>query len=457
MNSILAHEGRCEMGRLFGTDGIRGRAGEYPVTGEMANRLGAALVQLFPKADGRTKVVIGRDTRESGVMLERALCEGLMAGGAEIVRLGVVPTPAVAVLVRELGADAAVMLTASHNPFQDNGMKIFGSDGYKLPDEMEQRVEDFLLDDKVVDDETPGGSVCDFPGALDLYVEVAKASIAGLRLEGLKIVLDAGNGAGAEAGPRVFRELGAEVVTMATEPDGRNINAGCGALYAAEAGRIVREVGADFGVSLDGDADRVIFTGDDGEVVSGDRALALCALNLKNNGNLRRNTMVATVMSNLGLDEAMEREGISVIRAGVGDRQVLERMRADGFSFGGENSGHLIFSDYATTGDGILSALQVCAMIKETGRNLTDLAGAMREYPSVLLNLPVRKKPKLETLPRLTTLIAQAEKTFGQAGRQLVRYSGTENIIRVLIEHSEEAVVTEWIDRFKQTITEELG
>ena len=445
------------MGRLFGTDGIRGRAGEYPVTVDIARKLGTALVQLFPKVDGRTKVVIGRDTRESGVMLERALCDGLMASGAEVVRLGVVPTPAVAVLVRELGADAAVMLTASHNPFQDNGMKIFGSDGYKLPDEMEQRVEDFLLDEKVGDHETPGGSVSDFPGALDRYVEVAKASIGGIGLDGLKIVLDAGNGAGAEAGPRVFRELGAEVVTMATEPDGRNINAGCGALYAVEAGRMVREVGADLGVSLDGDADRVIFTSSDGEVVSGDRALAVCALNLKKNGALRSNTMVATVMSNLGLDEAMEREGISVIRAGVGDRQVLERMRADGFSFGGENSGHLIFSDHATTGDGILSALQVCAMMKESGRSFTELAGGMREYPSVLLNLPVREKPKLETLPRLSALIAQADESFGKAGRQLVRYSGTENKIRVLVEHSEEAVVTEWIERFKQTITEELG
>ncbi len=445
------------MGRLFGTDGIRGRAGEHPVTEEVAGKLGRALVGLFSKPGGGTKIVIGRDTRESGGLLERGLCESLVAGGAEVIRLGVVPTPAVAVLVRELGADAAVMLTASHNPFHDNGMKIFGSDGYKLPDEMETLVEDFLLTENVEEIDADGGSVSDFSGGVDRYVEVAKSSISGMRLDGLKIVLDAGNGAGAVAGPRVFRELGAEVVTMAVDPDGRNINAGCGALHAAEAGRVVREAGADLGISLDGDADRVIFTDREGAVVSGDRALAICALNLKKNGALHADTMVATVMSNLGLDEAMQREGISVIRAGVGDRQVLERMRADGLSFGGENSGHLIFSDHATTGDGILSALQVCAMIKRSSRCLADLAGGMREYPSVLLNMSVREKPAIETLPRLSALITEAGETFGKEGRQLVRYSGTENKIRVLVEHSEESVVTGWIARFKQTITEELG
>lgn len=455
-HSIATRQQRTRiMGKLFGTDGIRGKAGEYPVTGEIAERLGAAVVGVLGKS-AAVKVLIGRDTRKSGPVLEAALTKGLLANGASVICLGVVPSPAVAMLVRHLGAEAAVMITASHNPFEDNGMKVFGGDGYKLDDRVEAEIENMLLGDREKGSAT-NGNLKDFTGSLDIYAEMALGSVAGLDLTGLKIVIDTGNGSGHEIGPRIFRKLGAEVIPMATEPDGRNINRDCGAVHAARAGELVRETGADLGISLDGDADRVIFTMADGSVLSGDRVLALGALGLKSRGLLRNDTMVATVMSNLGLDEAMRKHGIAVIRAGVGDRQVLERMRAERLSFGGENSGHLIFADHATTGDGIMSALQVCRLMREEGKTLAELSSVMDEYPSTLLNLPVREKPPVSELPLLQETIRSAEKAFGNDGRQLVRYSGTESKIRVLVEHKDAAVVDEWIDKFKQAISEELG
>ncbi len=445
------------MGKLFGTDGIRGRAHEYPVTAGMAAKLGGAIVEVFG-GGGRVKVLIGKDTRESGAKLESGLVEGLVAAGADVVKLGIVPTPAVAFLVKELGATAAVMLTASHNPFEDNGMKIFGGDGYKLPDEMENRVEQLLLAASVeANAKTERGSVEDFPEGIESYVRKAKASISGVSLKGLKVVLDAGNGSGYAVGPRIFRELGAEVIEMAVTPDGRNINAGCGALHADAAGMLAKENGADLGVSLDGDADRVIFTTADGEVVSGDRVIAICSLGLKQDGKLAGDAVVATVMSNLGLDEALRCEGIQVVRTGVGDKHVLERMRAEGIVFGGENSGHLIFADHSTTGDGILSALQICKMMVETGKTLAELASLMNEYPSRLVNMEIREKPPLESLAKLQGLIVEAESEFGNEGRQLIRFSGTENKIRVLVEHKKADSVDRWIAKFQQAIEEEIG
>lgn len=427
------------------------------MTAEMAEKLGAVLGQIFGTT-GKAKILIGKDTRESGSMLEEALCKGLVNAGVAAVKLGVVPTPAVAYLVKELGADAAVMLTASHNPFEDNGMKIFGGNGFKLPDEMEAEVEGLLL---AV--ETPSGlagaagSVSEFPNGGEVYAERVKESVSGVDFSGMKIVLDAGNGAGFQVGVEIFKDLGMDVISMATEPDGKNINADCGALHPGKAGRMVVEHGADLGISLDGDADRVIFTDKEGSEVSGDRTLAICAMSLLKAGKLSSNTMVATVMSNLGLDEAMRREGVSVVRTGVGDRLVLERMREEGIIFGGENSGHLIFSEYATTGDGILSALQVCKLMVESGATLNELAAIMREYPSTLLNLPVSEKPPIESLAKLQCLITQANEAFGDEGRQLIRYSGTEKKIRILVEHSDEAVVNEWIGKFKKVIEEEIG
>lgn len=444
------------MGKLFGTDGIRGRAYEYPVTAEMAARLGRAVVSVLGRG-GRAKVLIGRDTRESGEVLEGGLVEGLLSAGAEVVRLGVVPTPAVALLVRRAGASAAVMLTASHNPYEDNGMKVFGGDGFKLPDELEEELEGLLLEEGGAFEEVSGGCDVGWGEGLAIYKESAVGSVCGMDLSGLKLVLDAGNGAGYQVAGEIFRGLGAEVVEMAVEPNGRNINEGCGALHADAAGRMVRECGADLGVCLDGDADRVIFTDAGGEIVSGDRTLAMCALGLKESGRLKGDAMVATVMSNLGLDEAMREAGISVLRTGVGDRLVLERMRAEGLSFGGENSGHLIFSDHATTGDGIVSALQVCRMMKQRGKSLAELAGVMREYPSRLMNLAVSEKPPLEELSKLQGLMAEAEAAFGREGRQLIRYSGTERKIRVLVEHREADTVELWMRKFIGVIEEEIG
>lgn len=449
------------MKRLFGTDGIRGVANEHPVTACMANRLGRAVVKALGEKNG-VRVLIGRDTRESGGMLEDGLVAGLVRAGARTIRLGVVPSPTVALLVREMGAHTGVMLTASHNPHTDNGMKVFGAGGFKLSDEIEAEIETLLLSDgwmvdAVEEGSVEEGSVEDFPEGLRKYVECAKASIDGMELTGLKVVIDAGNGAGFEVGPQIFRELGAEVIAMAVTPDGRNINESCGALHAEQAGKLVRESGADLGVSLDGDADRVIFTDAHGNTLSGDRIMAMCAISLKHAGKLRGDAMVATVMSNLGMDEALRAEGISVFRAGVGDRKVLEMMREKGIVFGGENSGHLIFAEHATTGDGIVSALQVCRMMKESGKTLAELASVMREYPSTLLNLPVREKTPIGDLPKLTALISMAEKSFGTEGRQLVRYSGTENKIRVLVEHRDADTVDHWIAKFRDTIKEEIG
>lgn len=444
------------MKKLFGTDGIRGAANVHPVTACMANRLGRAVVKALGGETG-ARVIIGRDTRESGGMLEDGLVAGLVGAGARALRLGVVPSPAVALLVREMGADAGVMLTASHNPYTDNGMKVFGAGGFKLSDEIEAEIETLLLSDGWSGDAVEEGSVEDFPEGLAKYAECAKASIGGMDLGGLKVVIDAGNGSGFEVGPQIFRELGAEVIAMSVTPDGRNINEGCGALHAEQAGKLVRESGADLGVSLDGDADRVIFTDAHGNSLSGDRVMAMCAISLKHAGKLRGDSMVATVMSNLGMDEALRAEGISVFRAGVGDRMVLEMMREKGIVFGGENSGHLIFAEHATTGDGIVSALQVLRMMKESGKTLAELASVMREYPSTLLNLPVREKTPIGDLPKLTALICEAEKTFGTEGRQLVRYSGTENKIRVLVEHRDADTVDYWITKFRDTIKEEIG
>ena len=418
----------------------------------MAERLGGAVVKLLG-----ARVVVGMDTRESGAILEEALVGGISKAGGVAVRMGVVPTPAVALLVRETGAGAGVMLTASHNPFSDNGMKVFGAGGFKLSDAMEAELEQLLLTEGSPKPAASPGHAEEFREGVRQYAESAKASIAGMDLGGLKMVIDAGNGSGSMIGPEIFRELGAEVIGMSVDPDGRNINEGCGALHAEKAGELVKGRGADLGVSFDGDADRVIFTDAGGNVVSGDCVMAMCAIALKRAGKLRGDAIVATVMSNLGMDEALRREGIAVLRAGVGDRMVLEMMREKGICFGGENSGHLIFADHATTGDGIVSALQVCRMMKETGKTLAQLASVMREYPSALLNLPVREKPPLESLPGLQALIAEAEKTFGNDGRQLVRYSGTENKIRILVEHSDAATVDLWIGKFRDMITEEIG
>lgn len=446
--------------KLFGTDGIRGTANQYPITPEIALRIGQAISKVL-RSEGanRNRVIIGKDTRISGYMLETALTSGLVSAGMDVFLVGPMPTPAVAHLTKSMGCGAGVMITASHNPFEDNGLKIFGPDGYKLSDDLEARVEA-----EVVAGPQGGGVIGAAIGkatriddARGRYIEYAKQSLGDISLQGMSIVLDCGHGAGYLLAPLIFKELGAKVKKLGVDPDGTNINDGCGALHPENAGRAVRETGADLGVSLDGDADRVIFTDASGATVSGDRILALCALALADEGRLRNRTMACTVMSNLGLHEAMRRAGVSVVTTPVSDRHVIEALRAGGHSFGGENSGHLIFADHATTGDGIMSALQVLRFMRRKGATLADLAACMDEYPQKLINLRVASRRPLKELSRLQERILEADASFGTDGRHLIRYSGTESKLRILVEHRDASEADRWSRAFAKAVEEDFS
>lgn len=424
-------------------------------------KVGQAVARLL-KSEGKTRnrVVIGKDTRISGYMLETALTAGLVSAGIDVYLPGPLPTPAIAHLTKSMGCAAGIMLTASHNPFEDNGLKIFGPDGFKLSDAFEEAIEKYILgEESTTDLVAPSaiGKAYRIDDARGRYIEYAKHTADNIGLHGLKIVVDCGHGAAWWIAPLIFRELGAEVVKTGCDPDGLNINAGCGALHPEHAGELVRQHGADLGVSFDGDADRVIFTDAEGKTVSGDRILALCALSLQQQGRLRGDTIAVTIMSNLGLHAAMHANGIRVITTAVGDRNVIEALRENGHSFGGENSGHLIFADNATTGDGILSALQVLGMMRRRNASLAELAACMEEFPQKLVNLPVSSKPPLESLTALQTLMKEADAVFGNDGRQIIRYSGTEKKIRILVEHKDASTVDDWIDRFIKTVANELG
>ncbi len=447
--------------QIFGTDGIRGRANEFPITPEVALKMGQAVASVL-KSQGKAqnRVVIGKDTRISGYMLETALTAGLVSAGMDVYLPGPLPTPAIAHLTKSMGCAAGIMLTASHNPFEDNGLKIFGPDGFKLSDALEEAIEQYILSKETKSDHVAPASIGKayrIDDARGRYIEYAKHTAHDIGLHGLKIVVDCGHGAAWWIAPLIFRELGAEVIKTGCDPDGLNINDGCGALHPEHAGELVRQHGADLGVSFDGDADRVIFTDAEGNPVSGDRILALCALSLQQQGLLRGDAIAVTVMSNLGLHEAMRKHGIRVLTTQVGDRHVIEALRANGNSFGGENSGHLIFADHATTGDGILSALQVLRMMKRRNAPLAELAACMDEYPQKLVNLPISAKPPLESLPGLQSLMAEADAVFGENGRQIIRYSGTEKKIRILVEHKDAATVEEWIGKFSDAVAKELG
>lgn len=447
--------------KLFGTDGIRGTANVFPITPEVALRTGRAIAFLLSKiSDDKPVVLIGRDTRISGQMLETSLAAGLMSAGVNVILAGVLPTPAVAHLTASGGYMTGVMLTASHNPFEDNGLKIFAADGYKLSDDMEEKVERFILDPssentKINADQV--GHCFLLEDGAENYSNFVKKSLVGTSLEGIKIVLDCGNGAASEVAPALFRSLGAEVITHGIDPDGININADCGALHPERTAELVVENKAQIGVSFDGDADRAIFTDAEGKTVSGDRIMALCAIALKNHNALRGNTIAVTVMTNLGLHAAMKEQGINVITTGVGDKQVIEALRSYGYSFGGENSGHLIFTDYATTGDGIMSALQILRVMKESQKSLAELAACMDEYPSELRSFKVPAKPPLESLTTFQQKLKAAEHALGQQGRHLIRYSGTENKVRVLVEHAEEEMVKYWTEELSVALLDAIN
>lgn len=434
--------------RLFGTDGIRGTANSDPMTAGLALRLGQAAGLLFTRGDHRHRVVIGKDTRLSGYLLEPALTAGFIAAGMDVTLLGPLPTPAVAMLTRSLRADLGVMISASHNPYQDNGIKLFGPDGTKLSDDVEieiERVMDSRLGERLAAPDKLGRATR-LEDAAGRYIEAAKGSFPrGLRLDGLKIVVDCANGAAYRVAPTVLWELGATVVPLGVAPDGFNINKGCGSTYPDYFCAQVVEHGADLGIALDGDADRVLLADEHGELIDGDQILALIAGSWRGSGNLRGDGIVATVMSNLGLERHLGGLGLTLYRTRVGDRYVAERMRESGMNIGGEQSGHVILSDFATTGDGLLAALQVLAVIVQQGRPASEVCRMFTPLPQRLKNVRFTGFSPLQD-DRVQRAVAAANATLDGNGRLLIRESGTEPLIRVMAEGEDEAAVAQVVD-----------
>jgi len=442
--------------RLFGTDGIRGVANVHPMTGEMMLQLGRAVAYLIRNGSHRHRVVIGKDTRLSGYMLETALASGICSMGVDVLICGPLPTPAISQLTVSMRADAGAVISASHNPYQDNGIKFFSRDGFKLPDEIEMKIEELIANDELHHlrpTATSIGKAFRIEDAGGRYVVFAKSTFPkDLTLEGLTIVVDCGHGAAYRVAPTVLQELGAKVITIGAEPDGKNINKGFGALHPETMCKAVLKTGADLGIALDGDADRVIVADEKGRVVDGDAVMAICGLDLLRRKALPKKTVVATVMSNLGLDQCIAKAGGRVVRTRVGDRYVVDEMRKNGYAFGGEQSGHLIFLEHATTGDGTVAALALLSVMVESQKPISELARVMDVYPQAQLSLPVREKPELGSLPAVMRAIRDVEKKLGDDGRVLVRYSGTEPKVRVLVEGPEKKV----IERYAEGIAAEL-
>ena len=432
--------------QLFGTDGIRGRAGVEPMTPELALQLGRAIAYVAGRGRSRTpRIIIGKDTRLSGYMLETAIAAGICAMGGRVMLTGPIPTPAVANLTQSMRADAGVVISASHNPFADNGIKLFGPDGYKLPDEEEAAIEALLADPKLVTLGKSGSGVGRaerLDDAFGRYVVYAKGTFPReLTLHGLKIVVDGAHGAAYRVAPAVLAELGADVTAIGCRPNGLNINRAAGALHPGQVATEVKKRKANLGIALDGDADRVIFVDEHGEIVDGDAVLALCGTRLQRAGRLAKGTVVATVMSNMGLERALAAAGAKLRRTAVGDRYVVEEMRKDGLTFGGEQSGHLIFAEHATTGDGTVAALQVLAIMLREQRLLSELARGMERVPQVLESVKLPARLPLEQMTELSRRIAAAEIELGSAGRVLVRWSGTEPKLRLMLEGPDPATL----------------
>ena len=449
------------MRKLFGTDGVRGVANQDPMTSEMAMRIGRAAAHIFRDSSRRHRVVIGKDTRLSGYMIESALTSGLCSMGIDVLLVGPVPTPGIAFLTRSLRADAGVVISASHNPYEDNGIKFFGRDGFKLPDALESKMEELIFSgaiDAIRPTASEIGKAVRIDDAIGRYNEFVKSSIPrGMDLTGLKIVVDSANGAAYKIGPRVLLELGADVISLYDQPNGMNINHGCGSLHPEVISRAVIANRAHIGIAYDGDADRVILCDENGKVVDGDAVMAICALHMIRQNRLKHNTLVATVMSNLGLELALREAGGSLLRAAVGDRYVMERMLDGGYNLGGEQSGHLIFLDHNTTGDGLITALQIVSIMKQDGKPLSALAACMRTYPQVLVNVKVKEKRDLSSLPEIAQRIAGIEKTLEGTGRLLIRYSGTELKLRIMIEGSDETEITRYADELAGLVRKYIG
>jgi len=441
-------QGRIVMRSYFGTDGIRGTVNVHPMTAEVAMRVGMAAGRVFRRGDHRHRVVIGKDTRLSGYMLEPALTAGFVATGMDVILAGPMPTPAVAMLTPSLRADLGVMISASHNPHHDNGIKLFGPDGYKLSDTVETEIEHLMengLDEGLAAPAELGRAtrLGDVEGR---YIEFAKATVpVGLTLDGVKVVVDCANGAAYKVAPTVLWELGAEVVELATEPDGFNINAGCGSTAPERMAEMVLESGADLGIALDGDADRVLLADETGRLIDGDQVMALIAESWQVQETLKGGGIVSTVMSNLGLERHLESLGIALERTKVGDRYVVERMRQGGFNFGGEQSGHIVMSDYTTTGDGLLAALQVLACVVRSGKPAGEVTYRFDPLPQRLRSVRFNGADPLEETP-VKAAIAAGRERLGADGRLVIRKSGTEPVIRVMAEGEDEDLVSEVVD-----------
>lgn len=449
------------MRKLFGTDGVRGVANLEPMTSETAMKLGRAAAHIFMRRAGRHQIIIGKDTRISGYMLESALTAGICSMGVDVLLVGPMPTPAIAFLTRSLRADAGVVISASHNPYQDNGIKFFSNNGFKLPDDVEARIEELIISDEISHLRPTAdliGKAYRIDDAEGRYIEFAKRSLPrDLDFQGLKLVVDCANGAAYKVAPTVLRELGAKVEVIGNKPDGMNINAGCGAVHPEQLQEAVREHHADVGIALDGDADRAIFVCEQGKIIDGDHVMAALGLDMHRHGLLARQTMVGTVMSNFGLELSMAKAGITLVRTPVGDRYLLERMLAEGYNFGGEQSGHFIFLDHNTTGDGLISALQVLSLMKRTQQPLSELAKAMSAVPQVLLNVKVKQKPVLESVPDIHRAIQDSERRLNGSGRVVVRYSGTESLLRIMIEGEQDGLINEVAETLAKVVRVHIG
>ena len=454
--------------KIFGTDGVRGVANVEPVTAETALKLGRAAAYVFTElnprrtpAGARPKIVLGKDTRRSGYMLENAIVAGITSLGADVLLIGPLPTPGVAYITRSLRADAGIVLTASHNPYQDNGIKFFRHDGYKLDDQVEEKIENLVFTGEIDSIRPTAGKIgraTRIDDALGRYIEFAKASFPRrMSLEEMRVAVDVANGAAYKSTPCILRELGADVAIIHDQPNGLNINDGCGSTHPEEIQRAVQLADADVGITHDGDADRVLLCDEDGEMVDGDEILAIAAVDLIKSGQLRDNTLVATVMSNFGLDETLAVNSGKVVRTKVGDRYVIEEMMKQNFNLGGEQSGHMIFRDFTTTGDGIISALQVLRIMHETGQPLSKLKTCLKKYPQAQRNLIVKSKPPLDELSTVMKLVNETEKELSGKGRVLLRYSGTEPKIRLLIEGRELDKIDKQANRIAEAIQQAIG
>ncbi len=448
------------MKKLFGTDGIRGMANQYPMTAEVALAVGRSLSHVFKKVQ-RPRILIGKDTRLSCYMIETAMAAGICSMGADVFLMGPMPTPGIAFLIQAMRADAGVVISASHNPFQDNGIKIFCRHGFKLPDYLEEKIENLVTSGEI-DHFRPTasdvGRVARIDDARGRYIEFLKSTFPkNLSLEGLKIVVDCSHGATYRIAPIVLEELGAEVIVMGDRPNGRNINEGVGAMYPQLMAKRVIEEKAHVGIALDGDGDRVVFADERGHVVDGDAILAVCAEELIRKGALKEKTVIATVMSNQGLDEYLAASGGRVIRSQVGDRYVVETMREKGCNFGGEASGHLVFLDHSTTGDGLIAALQVLSLMVSRASTLSEVVSKYEAYPQILKSIKVRERRDLALFPDLQAMIRSFEESLGTQGRLLIRYSGTEPVVRIMAEGKEELTIKKMVQDLCSCIERNLA